>query len=415
MGGGAVRITEVPPLTVLKGPLPFLCIASSSGDGQHSAEKPDLRFVSIFCLYLLMIDQICGMLLPSIYKRGTFHMPVTLQQIADRAGVSRGTVDRALKNRGRIKPEVAEKIRALAEEMGYTPNLAGRALAHSKKRISIGVVIQNYDTRFMKLVCQGVEEEIQEMRRLGAHFEKRLIRGINPERCAETITELADGGVNGILVTPSQDLLEQRAIDYCVTEKNIPVFTFNSDSPNSKRINFHGENSRNAGEIAAGIFSEIMGRDEKILLMSGYPGVRAHIDRCEGFTDEINKIRPDLRISAPQYMLDSDRKAEAIVRRLYGTGFYEGIYAASAGVVGIVQALREMNLTGRVKVVSMDLVEENFKELRDRNVNFLIGIDGHLQGSRTVRDAFDYLMDGVELQDEKIYDPLYIKIRYNID
>ena len=37
-------------------------------------------------------------------------MAVTIQQIAERAGVSRGTVDRALNHRGRINPEVAEKI-----------------------------------------------------------------------------------------------------------------------------------------------------------------------------------------------------------------------------------------------------------------------------------------------------------------
>ena len=40
-------------------------------------------------------------------------MSVTLQQIAEAAGVSRGTVDRALKDRGRVKPEVAEKIKKL--------------------------------------------------------------------------------------------------------------------------------------------------------------------------------------------------------------------------------------------------------------------------------------------------------------
>ena len=34
-------------------------------------------------------------------------MSVTIQQIAEKAGVSRGTVDRALNNRGRINPEVA--------------------------------------------------------------------------------------------------------------------------------------------------------------------------------------------------------------------------------------------------------------------------------------------------------------------
>ena len=48
-------------------------------------------------------------------------MAVTIQQIADKAGVSRGTVDRALHNRGRINPQVAERIWELADEMGYVP------------------------------------------------------------------------------------------------------------------------------------------------------------------------------------------------------------------------------------------------------------------------------------------------------
>ena len=41
-------------------------------------------------------------------------MAVTIQQIAEQAGVSRGTVDRALNHRGRINPEVAERICRLA-------------------------------------------------------------------------------------------------------------------------------------------------------------------------------------------------------------------------------------------------------------------------------------------------------------
>ena len=38
-------------------------------------------------------------------------MAVTLVEIASLAGVSRGTVDRALNNRGRVDPEVADRVR----------------------------------------------------------------------------------------------------------------------------------------------------------------------------------------------------------------------------------------------------------------------------------------------------------------
>ena len=83
-------------------------------------------------------------------------MKVTPNQIAAAAGVSRGTVDRALNNRGRVNPEVAKHIIHLAEEMGYHRNLAGRALALSRSDFKIGVIVQSSDTPFMKSVLEGL-------------------------------------------------------------------------------------------------------------------------------------------------------------------------------------------------------------------------------------------------------------------
>ena len=58
-------------------------------------------------------------------------MAVTAQQIADLAGVSRGTVDRALHNRGRVNPEVKEKLEELGipvmiERSSYEKHPLGR-------------------------------------------------------------------------------------------------------------------------------------------------------------------------------------------------------------------------------------------------------------------------------------------------
>ena len=41
----------------------------------------------------------------------------TIEIIAKKAGVSRGTVDRVLHDRGQVKPETAERVRAVMEEM----------------------------------------------------------------------------------------------------------------------------------------------------------------------------------------------------------------------------------------------------------------------------------------------------------
>ena len=83
-------------------------------------------------------------------------MAVTAQQIADLAGVSRGTVDRALHNRGRVNPEVKEKIQKIALELGYKPNLIGQALVRSKQDFKLGVILQSTETPTMQVVRAGV-------------------------------------------------------------------------------------------------------------------------------------------------------------------------------------------------------------------------------------------------------------------
>ena len=46
-------------------------------------------------------------------------MPTTIKDIAKAANVSRGTVDRALNDRGGVNPDVAARIKTLASEMGF--------------------------------------------------------------------------------------------------------------------------------------------------------------------------------------------------------------------------------------------------------------------------------------------------------
>lgn len=65
-------------------------------------------------------------------------MAVTIRQIAVVAGVSRGTVDRVLHNRPGVKPEIAEHVRKISQDLGYEPNRAGKILAARKQPLKIG-------------------------------------------------------------------------------------------------------------------------------------------------------------------------------------------------------------------------------------------------------------------------------------
>ncbi len=72
----------------------------------------------------------------------------TLKEIADLAGVSRGTVDRVLNHRGSVSPQTEQKILEIVQALDYKPNKAGIVLAAQKKNLKLGVVLLGKGTVF---------------------------------------------------------------------------------------------------------------------------------------------------------------------------------------------------------------------------------------------------------------------------
>ena len=68
-----------------------------------------------------------------------------IRRIAELANVAIGTVDRALHGRNGIKESTRHRILQIARQIGYTPNLAARALSASKSGVRIGVCIPSRD------------------------------------------------------------------------------------------------------------------------------------------------------------------------------------------------------------------------------------------------------------------------------
>ena len=186
-------------------------------------------------------------------------MPVTLEEIAKAAGVSRGTVDRALHDRGRIRPEVAAEIKKLALEMGYQPSRAGKALAMSGKKIKIGVILQYMETPFMMQTLKGVQEGKQEVESLGGIVQICEIEKVRPDKVIKLMEDMRRQGFQGIALTPSENPELKKVISKYCKEYGIPIVMMNADLEDTGRLCFVGQDNYQSGRTAAGLMGEITG------------------------------------------------------------------------------------------------------------------------------------------------------------
>jgi LacI family transcriptional regulator len=84
---------------------------------------------------------------------------VTIRAVATAAGVSPATVSRVLAGKT-VRPESAERVRAVVEELGYQPNASAQDLAQGRTR-TIGVSVPDLDNPFFTGILKGVGREAQ--------------------------------------------------------------------------------------------------------------------------------------------------------------------------------------------------------------------------------------------------------------
>lgn len=341
-------------------------------------------------------------------------MAVTLQQIADLAGVSRRTVDRALNNKDRVKPEVAEKIKAIAKNLNYQPSKAGRALALAKKNLKIGVILQSANTPFMKDVLNGLYNAKKEVESLGANVTIHKINNVNSLEVIETMKHMYENNINGIALTPSDDIALTEIINQYISEYNIPVITFNTDLVNTKRLCFIGQDSLTAGKTAAGLIASLINKQGKILILSSYKENPSLQNRIHGFSDEIITNYPNIKIINTMYYYEDDWVAQKIIEdTLLKYPDLKGIYITGCSSK-VFQTVYNQKKQEQIKIVANDLVDENIYWLKQDVIDFLIDQDGYSQGYKSIMILFKKLFDDVTPQEEFYYTDIVIKNKYNI-
>ena len=117
---------------------------------------------------------------------------MTIKEIARICGVSRGTVDRVVNNRGKVKPETEALILKTIAEHGYTKNIVGRALTVKKTSPVIGVILCSEGNPFFDDVIAGFHAAKADLHDYGATIILRTMCGHEVARQLELINELEE-------------------------------------------------------------------------------------------------------------------------------------------------------------------------------------------------------------------------------
>ena len=319
-------------------------------------------------------------------------MSVTIEMIAKKAQVSRGTVDRVIHNRGRVNPETAEKVRKIMAELNYQANPLGRAFALSQQKITIGVMAAFKEPDFSNQIMAGVQDGISYAEQYGLKVLLCTVDDDDVPSCMEALQFFQKEGVSGIALKGLTHPQPRRQLQ-SLREGGVRVVTFNSDMEPGCRDCFVGQDHDKSGKCAAYLMGQICRAPGEVLVIGVSPGHQASSQRISSFSQELlGHAEYGLSPSSPLYCNGDNQASFALTKhRLSQPNAVRGVFVSGAGLSGAGQAVSQLGLAGKVKIIGFDSTQSNVQHLQRGAVQFLIDQNPYQQGYRPIRMLADSL------------------------
>lgn len=342
-------------------------------------------------------------------------MKVTIKDIAREAGVSPGTVDRALHHRGGIKPAVAERICRIAEELNYQPNVVARTLVGKRyqKERKIGIILCSVGNIFFDDVLKGIHEELKQQQLLGVAAVIREMKGFNEEKQLEAIEELEEQGIEGLVITPVNTNRVARKIKE-LQSRGIETVTINTDFSEGDNLAYVGSDYRNAGKVMGELLGLVSNKGKvHALIVSGSARALAHVERAQGILEIVNSHYQNVEVVKVIENEDSDELCrEMVLEELGRNSEIDVVCFVGGGVRGGLNAIKELGMGSQLQVFTYDLTPIIRENLEKQVVNATVLQEPEVQGKAGVSIICQYIQQGKRPKKREHYTKCHIATKY---
>ena len=318
---------------------------------------------------------------------------MTLAEIAERANVSIGTVDRVIHNRKGVSEKTKALILSIIDKYGYQPNPIASQLK-SNKPFTIGVLLPFLETGddYYKDLYEGMNLTVAQLSPIKIELKlvtfDRQISGdaINKSR---VFFENQEGNpIDALITTPvvPEEILE------IISKLDGKPFVFIDTPLGTTQPLFTVAQNPYKGGYCAGRIMRMFQGSGKFACITMYSSGYNLRERVRGFTDFIQRDAGSVVLDEV-YTDHTDLGFYNFMKDLFARhNDIKGIFVPHAEVTLATYFIVDQGLKNRVTVIGYDLVEKNRQGLLDGSIDCLIGQRPDQQGSEAVHKLYQSCM-----------------------
>jgi ribose transport system substrate-binding protein len=216
----------------------------------------------------------------------------------------------------------------------------------------------------------------------------------DPTVQAQRISQGVNDGADAILVSCSDAAKVTSAINDAV-DKDVPVMTFDSDAPDSKRFAFYGADDKEAGAQVMKELSALIGGKGVVAILAGNQNAPNLQKRAQGAIDEAKKS-PGITILGPFYHAEHPEDATAEVQKDMNAHPEITAWAMIGGWPLFSTSLMSLD-PNKVKIVSIDALPAELGYIEKGIAPVLLAQPVYDWGHKSVELIVDKIILGKEV------------------
>ncbi len=344
---------------------------------------------------------------------------IRIKDIANKADVSTGTVDRVLHNRGKVSPEVKERVLKVIEDLGYERNILASALAYNRTVRVASLLPSPEDDLYWSQTNQGVLKAVKAVQHYGLVLEQTFFNYGSPASFVEKAKAVIKTLPDGLLFPPMFADEAHWLIKEC-DEHEIPYVIINTNLEGAEPLCYIGQDSYQSGVLGARLLNFGLNDGGVVCILNLDYSTKAAqhlISKEQGFRDYFEEIdNKRIQIIREDFdQFDDKQKLGIFLNDLVkNTPLLRGIFVTNSRVHKVLDCLNEVIIDKNIKIVGFDLIDPNLNYLRTNKINFLINQNPADQGFRGIYSLFKALIRNEEVEKSQ-YLPLDIVVKENVE
>lgn len=346
---------------------------------------------------------------------------LTIRQIAELAGVSAGTVDRVLHNRGRVSPEALAAVQAVLDKQSYKYNLHTSAVAFRRTGKSFHIVMtipSSEKGEYWDLIRDGFEKAFQEYSDISIQSQYVFFDQYSSISCREAFRSIESIPCSAVILCTN---FVEETVELCANldSRRIPyVFVDGMVSETRPIANFMVDQTR-CGRLLAHLMDRLTPPgSEKAVFLPRRVGAKMSNNstiRLASFREYFEERGEGALLKKAQFSAeDSVLTCAEVSAFLSANPEVRGIAVVTSAVYKVSDALSESGIRG-ICVGGFDVTEGNARCVREGKLEFLIDQHPQRQGFLAVESILHYLLYGVPDTDLPDSLPIDIVFKENLD